>query len=381
MLLKSISYDEHPGSPAEWQLESVHLDKINLVVGKNASGKTRFLNVVSGLAKLIGGELQKVFQSGNYRVSFEGLIGTYEYTLNISGGTVRKEVLTRNGESLIDRGADGSGKIWAEQLKQHIAFEAPGDVIAACVRRDAIQHPFLKDLHDWAAYVRHYPFGTSLGRDRLFLEPDFMQALPDQQKSFDVSAVLQTYKHAFDKFAHDFDKALLRDLASLGYDCTDVGAMSIPLPGAPGGAPAVTLFVRERDIATPVTQLTMSAGMFRALALVIHLNDCVFRKLPCTLLIDDIGEGLDFSRSKSFISLLISRAEDNNMQLIMTTNDRFVMNDVPLKYWAVIQRSGGNVRMINIRNSPKIFTQFEDLGLNNFDFFATGFFDKGLQES
>ena len=119
--------------------------------------------------------------------------------------------------------------------------------------------------------------------------------------------------------------------------------------------------------------------MFRALSLVIHLNFCIFRHEPRTILIDDIGEGLDFSRSQSFISLLIERARNNNIQLIMTTNDRFVMNGVPLKNWGVISRSGGRVKLVNINNSKKVFEEFEYLELNNFDFFSSKFFEDGMQ--
>jgi hypothetical protein len=53
-------------------------------------------------------------------------------------------------------------------------------------------------------------------------------------------------------------------------------------------------------------------------------------KTPATILIDDIGEGLDFDRSSRLIKLLIEIAEKNeNIRLIMSTNDRFVMNAVP----------------------------------------------------
>jgi hypothetical protein len=380
MLLTSISYKEFAGTPREWSLEEVHLNPINLVVGRNASGKSRFLNIISGLAKLLTGELPTVFESAEYRVSLAGEDLSYTYELTIAGRAVVKEVLVKDGETLINRGADGSGKIWAARLKQQIDFEAPRDVIAARVRRDAIQHPFLKDLHDWASFVRHYPFGTTLGRDRLYVN-DLALLQSEPPAVFDANAVVQVYLHAFTKFGEAFDAAILRDLGTLGYDCTDVGAEQFPVAGIPEGKTALTLFVREKNLPVPVTQLTMSAGMFRAVALVIHLNDCLFRKLPCTLLIDDIGEGLDFARSSSFISLLTTRAEENVLQIIMTTNDRFVMNDVPLKYWAVITRDGGKVRTVNAKNSPKLFADFENLGLNNFDFFSTGFFDGGMKES
>ena len=168
------------------------------------------------------------------------------------------------------------------------------------------------------------------------------------------------------------------DMSVLGYQLEDVGVQPLPLAIPQIASPLMAIFVKEKDLATPTTQLTISAGMFRALALVIFLNDCIFRKLKCTLLIDDIGEGLDFSRSRDLVHLLIDRAKKNDFQLIMTTNDRFVMNEVPLEYWGVINRSGSNAKVINKQNAPAVFAQFEELGLSNFDFFSTGFFENGL---
>jgi len=57
----------------------------------------------------------------------------------------------------------------------------------------------------------------------------------------------------------------------------------------------------------------------------------------------------------------------------MSTNDRFVMNNVPLEYWQVIQRKGGECRIYNYQNSKDIFDEFTYTGLNNFDFLATDF--------
>ena len=52
----------------------------------------------------------------------------------------------------------------------------------------------------------------------------------------------------------------------------------------------------------------------------------------------------------------------------MTTNDRFVMNAVPLEAWSVLQRTGGKVVVRNYANSKSHFDKFKFIGLNNFDF-------------
>jgi phosphosulfolactate phosphohydrolase-like enzyme len=96
-------------------------------------------------------------------------------------------------------------------------------------------------------------------------------------------------------------------------------------------------------------------------------------------LIDDIGEGLDFERASNLIKLLIKKAEDSSIQLIMSTNDKFIMNNTDLKYLQIISRAGEKVRFHNQKNSPQIFEDFKFTGLNNFDFFTSDFFKKGFK--
>ncbi len=91
-----------------------------------------------------------------------------------------------------------------------------------------------------------------------------------------------------------------------------------------------------------------------------------------TILIDDIGEGLDFERATNLIKFLVEKAENlkGKIQLFMTTNDRFVMNNVPLKYWIVVDRTNGKIGIYSPSTHPDVFEKFEDIGLNNFDFFS-----------
>ena len=94
---------------------------------------------------------------------------------------------------------------------------------------------------------------------------------------------------------------------------------------------------------------------------------------PTCFLIDDIGEGLDYERSCELIDLLIEKAKSHFVQLIMTTNDRFVMNRVPLEMWTVLNRTGSIVKGYNIHNSAEKFDKFRFTGMSNFDLFATDY--------
>ena len=136
------------------------------------------------------------------------------------------------------------------------------------------------------------------------------------------------------------------------------------------------MYVKEADLIHRTPQHEMSEGMFRSLSLIIHLNYALSAKVPSCILIDDIGEGLDYQRSTTLIELLIDKAKDSSVQLILATNNQFVMNKVDLEYWSVIKREMQKTVFYNYRNAKDVFDQFELTGLDNFDFFSSNYFLK-----
>lgn len=125
----------------------------------------------------------------------------------------------------------------------------------------------------------------------------------------------------------------------------------------------------------------MSQGMFRALSILIQVNYARLADRSYCILIDDIGEGLDFDRSARLIELLRDKATASSFQLIMATNDRFVMDHVPLEEWTVLQRQGSHVRVLNNANSRDLFEDFKFTGLSNFSFLETDFARGPIEEA
>ena len=334
--------------------------------------------MIVGLSKLITGAQRQLFDSGTYDVVLQDETNRYRYQLEFKNKKVTHEELERDGVNLFTRNNLGVGTIFAEKIDGQLEFSVPEDVLVVNTKRDTAQHKYLEKIHEWAEKVRFYAFGTSLDRDVLRPISDAVPTSSDAEEA-NQGKVFDVYSRGFDEFGEQFDASILADLRRLGYECTDVGLRPFALPNVMKGMPFAVLFVQEANLRGQTTQINMSQGMFRALGLVIHLNYALFKKRAGTILIDDIGEGLDFERSHAFVSLLIERAEPAGLQLVMTTNDRFVMNYVPLKDWGVIVRDGHQVHVINAENSPEIFSEFEDVGLNNFDFFATKFFDRVIE--
>lgn len=160
---------------------------------------------------------------------------------------------------------------------------------------------------------------------------------------------------------------LIKDLAKIDYHVKEIGVntpTTIKLLSPAGEA--VGLYVKESDLPGITDQFSMSSGMFRVLSLLIQINFFYLNKLSASVLIDDIGEGLDFDRSCRLIELLRIKASESDLQIILSTNDKFVMNSVPLDEWSILQRVSNKVTVRNLQNSAEIFNEFKFTGLSNF---------------
>lgn len=372
MHVTSFSYSEFRNGPREWILEKTRLGNINLLVGRNATGKSRFLNTLNGLSALLTGQHPKLFPSGTFDIEFEDNRGQYTYHLRLEDQQVAAERLSVSGDEMLERREDGSGSIYAQDAALRLKFKVPATDIAAVTKRDAVQHGFLEPLHKWASSVRRYQFGSDLGHRNLFalgLERRLSSTEAQLIPSTEPEKVIQLYVAGYEAYGKKFDDVILSDLKRIGYQCNDVGAKEFPDLKIPTIIP-IMIFVRERDLETDTTQIDMSQGMYRALALLINLNYSVMTGQASCILIDDIGEGLDFERSTALIKLLIRKCRTHKFQLLMSTNDRFVMNYVPLEHWRVLVRTGATVRTLDKNNAGEQFEQFKYVGLSNFDFFA-----------
>ena len=372
MVLKEIEYSEFVGRRREWSLSATSFNQVNLIVGKNASGKTRMMNVMRSLANLISGNQSKLYDSGSYKASFEQDGETYQYELCLEKYKVVSEKLTIAGKIRIDRKGDDIGKMFNSATGKLDEFQAPSDQIVIASRRDKLQHPYMDPLHEWAKSVRLYLFGSLFGKGNVKTAQQF-EVEDEADAPANPDLVLDIFRRGSIMFGDEFKSGILTDFRTIGYDCTDIGVMNISRY-IREKLQLMSIFVQENDLSSETTQSEMSQGMWRALALLIHLNFIERSGQSGCILIDDIGEGLDFSRSSLLLSVIIERAREREIQLFMTTNDKFIMNGVPLKYWSILHRDGPNVTVFNERNTEKSFKDFEFVGLSNFDFFTSEFF-------
>ena len=269
----------------------------------------------------------------------------------------------------------GGGEIYAVKEGKPMKFQAPPSELACVNRRDNVQHPFFEDLYTWGKNLRHYAFGDKMGSDHFAV---FKKDKEEEELNLkETNQVVAILKKGKEKYTSKFIDNIKADMAKVGFGFDDITV------GPPksitfevGLAQPQCILISESDLKGTTDQNSISQGMFRALSLVIQLNYSLLASIPSCILIDDIGEGLDYERASALIKLLIDKAKKSCVQLIMSTNDRFVMNNVPLEYWSVMQRFSNESKIYNHRNSEKQFKDFELTGLNNFDFFTSGSFEE-----
>lgn len=390
MKLDIFDFVYNKGLPGEWRVEECRLSQTNLIVGKNASGKSRILRAIHTLSELLSesGSLAPQPKSYEWRLLFD--IDTpeqkTEYILKIEKGLVIKEKLiigSKSDEPLLDRDESGEGTIFAndKEINKHIRFQTDQKELAVVKRRDSIQHPFLEDLYQWSSSLRFYEFGTQLGKNTMARIPSTMELLKNKTDFKDSNSVVGIFVIGKQERGDEFTKAILSDMREIGYKLSKIDTKvpslinpDISAVDSPDNLPRF-LYIQEEDLTSVTEQSEMSQGMFRALSLFIQINYSLLADKPSCIIIDDIGEGLDYQRSSSIIKILIEKAKTKTglVQLIMTTNDEFIMNGVPIEYWSVIERTPGSAKLHNISNSRDKIEEFKFIGLNNFDLFTSEF--------
>lgn len=350
MVLSSFGYKE-PG----WDLsELAPLKSVNLLVAKNATGKTRTIRALQNVTAFLqqkenyGGirtfETKLVFQD------FENSEFRLEYSFGLKDGVVEKERLTVNGHVLITR-----SKTIAKYQKDTI--NPPSEKLIVQVRRDKNSYPEIEQLMQWAEGVTSVscsdinPFTIIITNK--FLNPWGFSELVEALTPQELKKVLSCAKR-------------------LGYNITSIKTIE-----ATAGIKLVQ--VKERYISNNMVDVQLSSGMLRTLYLLCFIYVVKHSSKLSMLLVDDMGEGLDYRRSKDLGNLIFNDCEKNGLQLIASSNDAFMMDVVDIANWQILRRKGTKVSVINQSKSPKLFSSFRMTGLSNFDLFSSDFIDEFLK--
>ncbi len=97
MKLKRLTCSQGGPIQSGWRLETISFQDINLIVGENATGKTRILNVMGKFAKLLRGETNGV-GTGSILAEFKEDENRFAYLLESESALIRKESFSLNDD-------------------------------------------------------------------------------------------------------------------------------------------------------------------------------------------------------------------------------------------------------------------------------------------
>ncbi len=349
MRLIELSYQD-----TNWEIQNLKFGDVNLVVGKNAVGKTRTLSIIDLLYKMIT-QKRNLDWGAKWSIKFENYkkeIIHYEFSTSQRYQGVTYEKILVNNEVVLKRFDRFSASIKSHISSNWDVINPPADKLTLHVRRDVKEYPFLENIVSWAEHSYGFKFGNLSPYSHIHAqEYDLLTTIED------IPALLSALE--------DNNKdEIIKDFNSLGYDIEDIQILK---------RRSLIIYIKEKSITKKIPHYTLSQGMFRALSILIYIEYLIHRKKPLTIAIDDLCEGLDYNRATTLGQIIFNKCLDTNIQLIATSNDSFLMDVIDIKYWNVLFREGKTVTAINAQTHEQLFKQFKFTGLSNFDFFASDY--------
>ncbi|CAN5858542.1 hypothetical protein BH11BAC7_BH11BAC7_07670 [soil metagenome] len=358
MNLITFSYDTNPlGEDDRWHLEPVKLGRLNLIVGKNATGKSRALVVIHSFAKMI--HKADVIYLGVFDFFFQKGAAEYHYTISNKDGNII-ETLLIDGKPFAER-ENTTARIFS--VKQNVWQEVspPADRLLLHVRRDIEEYAYFEEIITWSENVQNFSFGHV--HVSSFIEGT-------QEK---VPASIENIPELIQEMSPEQKVKLLSDLNSIGYNISKLDTRK-------GKGDIPFLYIKENEVKGIITQRVISQGMFRVIALLIFIHHLLEQKKASLIVIDDLCEGLDYERATKLGKLLFGSLLPENVQLVATSNDSFLMDVVDIKDWNVFHRKGTCVKSLNYRENKSLFENFKFSGLSNFDFFSSDYIASHLNQ-
>ena len=351
MLLSSFSYKTNG-----WELtEMSALKPTNLLVGKNASGKTRTIKALQNVTNFL--QMKSiVFGESEFKTKLTFINPNIEgwklvYSFEIAGGKVVSEQLAVNGRMLIKR--DVAKAVFMGQT-----INPPMEKLVVQVRRDREAYPEVEALMEWAEGVIFIscsninPFTVILGNATSIVNPLPFSTLVDTLTKEDKKRVIASAKR-------------------LGYEIKDMTTVK-------ANSEMKFVAVSERYVKANVMDFQLSSGMMRVLYILCFLEYVKHGVRHSLLLIDDLGEGLDYNRASLLGKRVFEECDNEHLQMIASSNDSFMMDVVEISKWQIVRRKNSKLEVLNQTNTPKLFEAFRLTGLSNFDLFSSDFIDNYL---
>jgi AAA15 family ATPase/GTPase len=362
MQLTKISYTD----ASDWELQDLELNNLNLIVGKNGTGKSRTLAAIETFVNI----LKETHSLGQYTKEVTSMALIKVEFLNDKNEKVEYLIgrQLKNNAWLLAEGfkindviiISRSFKTEESHLKNYLTNEydiinAPSNKLIVHTHRDTQKYPYFEEIIAWAETYKTFKFG-------------------DLGVGDNIAIMAKTAPDYYAQISEAGQESILTTMQSIGYSLSEIKLHIVTNKFK-------LLLIKENNIDEPILYTELSQGMFRALSTIIYIENLIDRNESGLLLIDDFCEGLDYERATKLGKYVFERCENSQIQLVVTSNDSFLMKVVDISRWNILQREGSIVTALSEKNNAAMFRAFRFTPLSNFDLFSSDFIAQYQQKN
>lgn len=338
-----------------WTLQPVRFNQSNLIVGANSTGKSRTIEAIKACADFIAQtsvshQFFNITGTMNCKMKFEDGDTQILYTFVTKDKKIKEErlvLLSDNKKKLIIRRNSSSCTLNRQKVSP------PVDKLLISVRRDEEQYPIFEKIIHWAENTFFIPFSALKSRTM-----------------FEIAKNKNNFSDYILSFSQDQKERLIQKAKTLNYHITNIKVEKLGEAKLP--------FISEEKVNALLPIFSLSTGMVCAIYILVILEYLSAHNMPSCILIDDLSEGLDYERSKQLGKLIFDYSSEHGTDLIVSSNDSFLMDIVPTDKWVILTRKGSVVSNLSQYTHPDLFEEFSFTGLNNFTLFSSNYIEKYL---
>jgi ABC-type cobalamin/Fe3+-siderophores transport system ATPase subunit len=341
IFLKSFTY-----RTMEWTLNKVYFNRQSLVVGQNATGKTKLLESISTVINTV---LMKDFNwkgKNHFSASLE-FDGDMTLLYNIEfreGKIVSEELLDQNRKKLLVSRTSQTCFFYDED-----GITLPERSTALIAKQDIVKYKEAASIMQWAQTTRSITFSL------LHIDKN------DQMRLGGISM-----EEMYEGLNPEEHQLICQYMNKLDYHLVSIQEKN---------ADEMKYIVVKEDGLNDLLTFNLSNGMYRVLYILFYMLYISKQHVKC-ILVDDLGEGLDYDRATKLGKIVFDFCKEHSIQLVATSNDSFLMNVVPLNNWVILTRALNTVDAISIKSHKGLFDKFTKTGLRNFDILRTDFIER-----
>lgn len=330
------------GAPL-FSFKKISFDNYNLLIGPNASGKTRLFNVFKFFRDFHGRRRQPKPISTKLHANFhfERLSdsASIEYELNVNAAKIEKEEI-RNASTGQRIFSSATETLFNEQKKvdEKLLFNKSQSITRQIEGKENLYSTIQQvgQFFSRLAFLDGASIDTSNMSAVIQGEGGIKPSIPDS-KLTNIGQVILYWKKE-DKAKYSFFKKLLIDIFPYirGFGAKKISA----------SPPIEILEMNEQGLSKPVIQADISSGLVRAMGLIaLTLGEVDLKKSrPSTILVDEIDNGLDYRVITRLVDWVVNVADE--IPVIFSSHSPLVCNCVPPEHWRVVSRQKSVISMM-----------------------------------